>query len=113
MPADITPSLRHGSLFITGLAASAMLFTVVFAVAIRTMDDPSWRRMIPWITLWVFTVLTPTATSFRLHRHVTDIARSAPAVPDDLLRDVAQMRWTCLIQGGMAALAAISVYVNH
>lgn len=111
MSTGIAPHLRYRALYRLWLAASTTALTILFAIAVSNTRDPSVQRLVPWLTLWIFTVVTPALASRRVHRRCVDLARSGGDGDAGVLRDLAQLRWSLLFQGAMAALAAITLAV--
>ena len=95
--------------FVMFLILAWVGMTSIAALAFWNGSDRSWKEAMPWLWLWVFTVLTPTMAAMRLHRRLNDLVTTIPEVPDRILRDLANMRWLFLMFGSMSGLAALSL----
>ena len=103
----------YGPTFVVSLLIAWSLLTPATAVAFWRTSDRSWDTAMPWLWLWIFTVLMPTVTSLRLHRRLEELTATTPDVPERIVVDLAAMRWLLPVFGTMAGLAALSLIVSR
>jgi hypothetical protein len=105
--------IRYGVTFAASLVIAWTLLTPALALVFWRTSDRSWNTAMPWLWLWVFTVLTPTTAALRLHRRLNDLVATVPDVPDRIVRDLANTRWLFLMFGSMAGMAAVSLILSR
>lgn len=105
--------IGYGVPFAASLAITWTLLTPTIGLAFWRTSDWSWNAAMPWLWLWVFTVLMPTTGALRLHRRLNDLVDNVPDVPDRIVRDLANARWLFLMLGSMTGLAALSLIVSR
>jgi hypothetical protein len=104
--------IRYGVAFVMVLILAWAGMTTITALAFWKVSDRSLNEGMPWLSLWVFTVLAPTTAAFRLHRRLNELVAARTDVPDRIIQDLANMRWAFLVFGSMAGLAAMLLIVS-
>jgi hypothetical protein len=104
--------IRYDVPFVLFLILAWVGITNIAAVAFWNTADRSWQEGMPWLSLWVFAVLTPTIAAFRLHRRLNDLVATVPEIPERIVHDLANMRWLFLMFGSMTALSAMSLILR-
>jgi hypothetical protein len=105
--------IRYDVPFAAALVITSALLTPTLGLAFWRTSDWSWNAAMPWLWLWVFTALMPTAAALFLHRRLNDLVANVPDVPDRIVRDLANARWLFLMFGSMTGLAALSLIVSR
>jgi hypothetical protein len=102
--------LPLGVMFGTSLLLSWTLMTAGVALAMWSDRTESAVRLGTWMSLWAFTVLTPTLSALSLHR---SIARLSAAGDDPSLAELARLRSFLLLSANMALLSACALVFDR
>jgi hypothetical protein len=105
--------LPYSVLFGVNVATSLVLTNAVFALALWTLRGQPANRMVALVSLWLFTVIAPATTAFRMHRRLNELIEGSPEVPDAVVRELAIMRSLLLIFGTMATLSAFTLLLGR
>ena len=105
--------LPYSVLFGVNVATSLLLTNAVFALALWTFRGEPANRLAALVSLWLFTVIAPTTTAFRMHRRLNQLIGASSDVPDTVVRELAIMRSLLLIFGTMATLSAFTLLLGR
>jgi len=106
MAARSNTVLPIGVMFGFALLLSWTLMTAGVALAIWSERPASAARLGTWMSLWAFTVLTPTLSALSLHR---SIARLSTPVDHPSMAELARLRPFLLLSANMALLSACAL----
>lgn len=105
--------LPYGVLFGVNVATSLVLTNAVFAMALWTLRGEPANRLAALASFWLFTVVAPTTTAWRMHRRLNELIGASSAAPDAAVRELAIMRSLLLIFGTMATLSAFTLLLGR
>ena len=103
---------RAGMVLVLVLALSWIFPTAGIALAIWTERAGPWVRIASWISLWVFSVLTPTLSTLTIHRALARVAGGA-RWEERSLDELDRLRPFLLLSANMAFLSACALIFQH
>lgn len=105
----MTKPLRFGLLFGLELVLAWAVATPIVARLLWLTRHEPLLTLVQLVLLWMFTILAPTITAFRLRRDLMELSTTSGPPSDEWLRRVAAIRPMLLIAGLVALLSAIAL----